>query len=700
MSIDPELEARLASHLRSSADRAAGTTAPLDDVRRRGQRLRRRRRATAVVGAIAATGALTAAVAIVAGDLGGGAEELTVGPASPADGPDTGDRAAAPDDAATTVDDSRTVVRPAPVAWAGEAIDVPGERLVAWGDGLARVTTEWTDPAIAPMPDELIALFPEEVRPFLADGLPSSLDAGAELLIERPELADEVERVIAEHPEVAEHLYGGPSESRLIVETTTDGQTWTSAGELPVPGQGSGWVQFLMSTGDRLVAVVQEWPGTVDVDPAVLVASTTDLATWDTLEVLEPARTEPPPAGFRSDRWLQHADLAPDGSLVVTASDGITLDIESLLPAELRARTDQGYGMWTTDEGVVLSFDAGHDTVSDGDEPPAEPSWSTPGDAEEIVLTWAELGIDPELARTVEQSQPVRMWAGPIGAVRPTTPPPGPGWQAGVLAMPGGSVVVSSVDDAGRTSVWFSPDGQVWHERSLPLTAPSWVSSMVRVRDGMAFSVDGPEGLRWLHTDATASEWHVSAPLHLVGTDEAHVTLDPRWQAWHPAVGHVVLVRIDPIVAIEWSVEADGYRYETSLGPWPGARLVRLGVDGADDEIVVEVPPIGGDDLITWTGSGITVNDPVTGERLVTFPHEAIDAAIDAATGGVDPFVGSAEASTVVLVDPDGTGEVWYELDRFPAGEVWPSQVALAERLVLIGIDGPDGASMRSYRPG
>lgn len=727
MSDHPDLERRLAAHLPVAADAVADTESvpPADVVRRRGLHLRRRRQATRIVGALAAVGAMVVAVSLVAGNLGGGTDELTVGsPQTDAatasdESSDSTDRAT---DAATDSGDAAadgasapaantdgsplapTIVQPAPSGWSRDEVvlDRYGEHLVAWGDGIARISTEWSGLPIAPMSDEMIALFADEVREFFADGLPATFDEGYGMLLERPELLDEVERVMAEHPEVAEHIYGGRSTPTLIIETTLDGRTWSPAGELGFPDDGDGWVQYAMSTGDRLVAVMQVWPDHYDAPVQTLVASSIDLSTWDTIERLEPPAGEPIPAGFRSDRWIPQADLGPDGTLLLLMSDGVELDIESLLSPELLERTFEGYGMHTTDEGVHLTF--GGSTYFSGDDGDATAGTMLPVqplDGEEILLTWDELGIDPEYALSIGLSRPVLMWRGPIGSLELLHSPPTEGWILGLVSLHDGGVITTSFADDGRASVWYSPDGREWLERQPPIPTNTWVNGVARIGDGIVLTADGPGGPRWWRADATGTEWIESPPIRIEGADtDVQIYFDTSLQRWHPGVGHVAVVRLEPTVHLDWSIESDGYRFETSFGPWPTARLVRTGVDGADDEVVFDVP---GDDpafydLLVWDDIGVTLNDPETGAPLVTYSHRQIEAVLDDLTGGQDPYESLGPVEIVVIVDPDGTGESWFELDRFSGDDVWASQLALADGLVLISLDGYDGTSIRSYR--
>lgn len=231
------------------------------------------------------------------------------------------------------------------------------------------------------------------------------------------------------------------------------------------------------------------------------------------------------------------------------------------------------------------------------------------------------------------------------------------------------------------------------------MTGPNWFTSISRAADGIVLAANGQDGLRWWRADEAVTEWVESAPIELDGVDpDSRVSLDQSWTAFRPGVGHVVALRLEPTLFVGWSVEVDGFRFEASPDPWGFGRLVRIGTDGAPDEILLELSPFVDDEFVLYTSRGITLLDPETGEELVSIDNQTLEAAFEEAFGN-EAGNGDPGGLLVVLIDPEGTGETWYELDRFPAGETWLAQIVLTDGLVLLSLEGADGPVLHTYRP-
>jgi hypothetical protein len=169
---------------------------------------------------------------------------------------------------------------------------------------------------------------------------------------------------------------------------------------------------------------------------------------------------------------------------------------------------------------------------------------------------------------------------------------------------------------------WFSPDGVAWTASPLPSEA-TWVSG--------AFGVEG--GLIVLSsTDAGGSVFHRvdarggnAVQLDVGGLPDGSLS-SASWMPGSTTTGMVLAATppVDPDDML--SLEVDGYRL--TINSVNGIFDV---ADVATGETVVSAPlaPRSDDDEapITVDEAGITVTDPETGDVLVVFSSEALDAA-------------------------------------------------------------------------
>ena len=310
-------------------------------------RRRTRKRVAAVLGAAAAIGLVATTVVLT---MGGDEPDTLV----------TTDDTMAPD---TILDDSVDAPEPTldlPVAAAQpvQLIDVTagpgsvagvngapeyGEWIVPWDDGFL-VGSMGYQPQPLPdeLPEEVVALFPQEVIDLFGGDLPATISEATEQLSEAG-LLEVVSDIIQNNPAASEAIYGvetGPP--TLDVRYTVDGVTWEPR-EVVAPA-GATYFSGVTAVDDRLAVVYS------DIDPltgatsdgSVTVATTSDLSTWTEQDIVVPSPGELP----EGINWSVYAQglVANDNGWVLAVSDSIDADPYGCCPRTFSTRWMPGTG--------------------------------------------------------------------------------------------------------------------------------------------------------------------------------------------------------------------------------------------------------------------------------------------------------------------------------------------------------------------
>jgi|GEM_PF-2560868 len=298
-----------------------------------------------------------------------------------------------------------------------------------------------------------------------------------------------------------------------------------------------------------------------------------------------------------------------DGDLPDTIAEAIEqiseaglLDVVSEIQLEIDA--GNGFGMSTDDIGITVEYDY----ESDGNNP-----------ARTRTFTWD-------------------------GEPAPTDAPP-----------VGGPIAATSKGFVQWTDqTWLSPDGVTWTASPLPDDV-SWVSGAFNIEGGVMILSSTPTGETRVHRVDERGENAVllDLPVPITGA------LSPIAPFGGSATSGTV-VSVDPLVAPEdrFSVEADGYRLSIQQ---PGGIFEVTEV--ATGEVVVSeslVRPSADGGSLTIDDAGITVTDPATGDVLVVFSNELLDAA---QSENFDEGGGEYHADFWLLASLDGQRFVIDDID-------------------------------------
>jgi hypothetical protein len=714
------LEPRLRDLLHGVADGIESPHGDLDRVRHRGRRRRNAGRTLVAmfsVVALLAVGLVTSQLVGNRGDEGftvsSPTPEATTAPASETDGTtdtsvdtvvDTGDGSA-----------PTTVVAPTEVPGGWTTVD-PGGHMVMWGDGVARVGIRYEAPTIGPLSDEVVAMFPPDVVEFFEGRLPSTVNEGLEMLEDRPDLLAEIQRVMAEHPEAAAAIQGGPSPTTLVVETSSDGQVWTPEGELELP-EAMDYYSNVVSTGSRLVVVGQTWElnaeGSAPSGPSgAVIASTSDLRQWDSVQRIDTGSESALPAGFFRNEYVGGLDAGP-GGVVLTISESLEPHIESLVPADVRAQLESGtgYSMATGPDGITIDImGEGREVTVVGPDNTEQLVYEDGEILETYDFTWEELGVDATFANRGTQS--VSVWMGDVvdGLVK-AAPLPAGGWSSlSVATADGGAIVATSSD--GPMVVWYTADGSSWVDRTPPLQVDAWPSALIGTADGVMLFAHVDGAVETWSADSSAQGW-TQGDVPVFGDDEQGWV---QMSAAGPA-GTAVLFTVEQGAPGGWAegdvlVERDGYRLILRISERSAsADLLRVGVDGGPDELVHAWDDLNvrTEHTVEHSDGGLTFLDPDTGEELVTITGADLEQAYADAFGEPDSgMYDYTPPDHVLMWTADGT--TWEQLDRIEPdaefdpesgmGERWPSGLVVTENLVLLALEGGiTGTEVRTYSP-
>jgi len=491
------------------------------------------------------------------------------------------------------------VARPGSAAGANGAPEY-GEWIVPWDDGFLVGSMQFPPQRLPDeIPEDVRALFPQEVIDFFDGDLPDTIAEATEQLREAG-LLDVVTEVIQNNPAASDAIFGAPTAApTLDVRFTVDGVDWEPR-EMVLP-PGVTYLSSVTAVGDRLATVysVDDPLTGLTIDGTIRVASTTDLATWTTQDIVVPPPGELPDG--INWRVSPQGLVANQNGWLLQVFDSIDADPFALLPIEIQDEINAGSGLsFSSDElGITVEYDYDYD-------PDGNPS-------ETRTFTWVELGVAPEAARLLsEQDYAPSLWT----SLWDGEPIPG---DATSIVGPIAATSEGFVQWSDQTQ--FSPDGVTWTSSPLPDDV-SFVTGAFDIDGGLIIMSSARSGGSLVHRVDERGENAVLLELPLPDAG----SLSPTGAFGDSATSGTV-VSVDPVVAGDdrLTVEADGYRL--SLQQQGGLLEV---VDIATGEVVAmgTLAPASSDieSPITVGDDGITVTHPTTGEVIVVFSNVALGA--------------------------------------------------------------------------
>ena len=515
-----------------------------------------------------------------------------------------------------------------------------GEWTAGWQDGFI-VGSQSFPPQSLPdeLPEEVVALFPQEVLDVFGGELPATISEATQMLSEAG-LLETVSEILAANPAASDAIYSVETETTpptLDVRYTTDGVTWEPI-EMTLP-PGASYFNGVATVDGRLVVSygVQDPATGASADGIARVATTENLIDWTVQEIVIP----PPPVELPTEAWWSvsvNGVAANEAGWVASVYSGLELDPVRLLPEEVRVeyeRSESGYSTSFDDTGISLERSVAGEWVTD-------------------EYTWEALGISPDtVAYLTGQNYEPSMWTATWDGVPTESPTPGPAQQ--ILATPAGFV---GLDD----QIWFSADGLTWSANPLP-AEDAYVSSSFTFDGGIIAFVGTRDGVRTLRLDERGGspEW-----IDIPGLPENA----QGWFGFGNRLGAVLDAAEPGPPPPPLVVEADGHRLtiDNATGT---AEVVEL----ATDEVVATADfglRVQEDAPIVFDDDGVTVTDPVTGALVVVFPSDALEAASRALFESEPPseadeylpdtwLLATLDGETFVLDDlEDGDGDSYF----------------------------------------
>ena len=499
-------------------------------------------------------------------------------------------------------------------AGAGQGAPVAAEWATPWRDGFLVGSSVFPpQPLPERLPDEVRALFPQEVLDLFVDGLPATIAEATEML-SAAGLLDEVSTVISEHPEASAAIYGEPVTTTPTLEArfTTDGVTWEPV-EMTLP-PGASYLASVTAVDDRLVvAYGEQFAIEPDREPSVntatvKIASTTDLTNWTIQEIGPSAPPIELPDGI--ERSVSAQGLVANGSgWAVTVYESIQPDVQRLLPDDVRARLDEenaegnGYGVSYDDTGVSIEYYG-----TDG----------TP--MQSVRFEWDELGIGPDVVAYLSDNEfRPQVWAaawdgepvrsdGPVGS--------------GLLVATAAGFL------QWGEQTWFSADGLTWTASPLPVPNGS-VNTAIAFDGGVVVvSVDADGVIRLHRLDETGGS---PEPLDVPGLPE--VFQAGYGSPWAPGSA-IVLDAAVPDRPAPLEIDVEGYRL--TIDRYTGALTLTDLATGAQvaSERGESVGSV--ESAFSYDVDGLTVRDSATGDVLVVIPTDTMRQAEEATFGAFE----------------------------------------------------------------
>jgi hypothetical protein len=482
------------------------------------------------------------------------------------------------------------------------------------------------------LPDEVSALFPQEVLDLFADGLPSTLNEATEMLSEAG-LLDEVTDVLAAHPEASEAIYSADvPEPTVEVVFSSDGTTWEPI-EMVVP-DGLYGLYGVQSTGTRLAVAAQiqdeqaisdgsTYPDQVG---RIIVATTTDLVNWDITDVDAGAR----PAGLPD---VYQFGASP-GTLAVNDSGWVLgvqtysdVNIDSLLPDDVRERLNSsrgGAGTSTDETGVIIEIYDDGPVATDSASDEGDVVFGEPVITETLRFSWEELGVDPAVLDQINGGGDQTVYAA--------------SWDSAPVEVDGvtaWSIVgtASGFYAVGGDSLDYSADGVSWTSLALPAGQVGVGSVKSLDGDALVFTQDDENATSVFQVSGARGEWerldHPDLPAamnNVFGNDNSTPAL--------------IVDGSEPVVPepTEITVEADGF---IMVMREQQSEVSVLVTDSSGAVVADEtVDWRSGDEPSTWrhANSGVQILDEETGATIVTFGNSVMEAAYREQTDRYDQF--------------------------------------------------------------
>ena len=308
--------------------------------------------------------------------------------------------------------------------------------------------------------------------------------------------------------------------THLNMRVSADGLTWSAIEALPVPfsdvlarDTSRYPIDDVASDGQRLLLDVQQ-------GDRALVAITSDLANWDTFEIVF-AQPDGLPHGVRAKTRAGGLAIGPDGWLLHT-STSLGVDLRVLAPADIRESAQDIRFSVPESQGLNVKWKTEQQA-------PGESNFSR-------FVTWEELGIDEDTylhygvaeylisPRTPSWLISGAVWSAdwgqePIRAELPEVS--GAAWWT-VVGTDAGYVGLPRLAEGGwppsvgvKHEMFFSPDGLTWVAIDAPEGARVSLMQLSAVEDGVLvigdvseedYYYNPVESRLWLG-DATGSNW-------------------------------------------------------------------------------------------------------------------------------------------------------------------------------------------------
>lgn len=522
--------------------------------------------------------------------------------------------------------------------------DVYYQWLLPWHDGFIAAGFEI---APTPLPDvlteELAALFPDEINDLFPDGLPATQNEALDVLSEAGLFGVALDVINANPDLQAAFMPAVPSAPPQVpemrAETSPDGVDWDEI-DITLP-EGLIDVYAATSTGDRLVVAGRPDLAVVDARTYdVVVASTTDLQTWD-VSVIPMDVPAIVPDSMNFVVWARLFSANEHGWVVMVERSG-----------HLDLLDDNGHSSEPMPNGEGMSI----------------MTWGT---SDQIDFTWDELGIDPALGELLDYTNPEnrQMWAGTWDGAPVRTFEPAYSWLS---AIDDGFVagMENTADIADIDRIAFSTDGLSWTPLAgIPDT--EMVTAVFEADDEILVVTTNREKVP--HSYRFANPTAAGQPVDLPGLPRY---VDPMGISETHSGATVVEVSPPleyPYPEVVITAEHDGFQLTTVLSD--GIDSYEL-VEAASGEVVAsEVIDLrtatpdedGRYENRTDSITGLTIFDAVSGDEIVTIPYdvwnveasEAWEAAGDVYDDGLE----------YVLLTTDGDRWMTSGLDRgaFPS---------------------------------
>lgn len=520
---------------------------------------------------------------------------------------------------------------------------------VPWRDGFLIIETVY-EPQTLPeeLPEDVVALFPEEVVELFADGLPPTVAEATEMLTQAG-LLEIVTEIISSNPDASSAILGAPiGPPSMAASFTVDGTTWESV-EMTLP-DGIDGVQSVVSVGDRLAVLSDSRSDPSGQVGGALIATTTDLATWTVQPIVGP----PLPIELPSyvNRYVGVQSLvANESGWIVSIFESINVDVESLLPADvIDPTTAGGFGYGTSDEGVEI--------------------YSENQEEGPFRYTWEELGVPTDVVEVIQSAQSggLQLWT----ATWDGTPV-----RSELDAQFDGSVLAT---DSGFLSLaeqrWFSDDGVAWTAVDLP--GVGYVSSSIRYDGGVVIVGTNKDGLSAVYRVDPRGESAelVSLPDLPKRIQNAELSIPSNGAIVFDA--NVPEVNTDPLV-----LRADGFELTISFDNDRDGFELR----DASGEVVVSESSYPGDQLVDSSfranADGWSILDPESGDVLVVFPTEVVE---EAWSEQSPPEQFDYDPEFWLLATPDGERFIVEQLAGGP--EFGPTHIVVNGDTMLVGSGG------------